>query len=43
MPTVAQTAADGSLNRVDPARADAIPPRGEPVGAASAASVEAAD
>jgi hypothetical protein len=31
MLAVAQTAADGSLGRVDPARADAIPPRGEPV------------
>jgi zinc carboxypeptidase len=28
MLTVAQTAADGSLTRVDPARADQIPPRG---------------
>lgn len=40
MLTVAQTAADGSLGRVDPARADAIPPRGAPVGTAT---VEAAD
>jgi hypothetical protein len=31
MLAVAQTAADGSLVRVDPARADAIPPRGDPV------------
>jgi hypothetical protein len=30
MLAVVQTAADGSLNRVDPARADAIPPRGDP-------------
>jgi hypothetical protein len=35
MLAVAQTAADGSLYRVDPARADAIPPRGEPVGQAT--------
>jgi hypothetical protein len=40
MLTVGQTAADGSLKRVDPARADAIPPRGEPIGVES---VEAAD
>jgi hypothetical protein len=40
MLTVAQTAADGSVTRIDPARADAIPPRGAPVGAES---VEAAD
>ena len=40
MLTVAQTAADGSVKRIDPARADAIPPRGEPVGVES---VEAAD
>lgn len=31
MLAVAQTAADGSLNRVDPALADAIPPRGEEI------------
>jgi zinc carboxypeptidase len=31
MLAVVQSAADGSLRRVDPARADAIPPRGEPV------------
>lgn len=31
MLAVVQTAADGSLYRVDPARADAIPPRGDPV------------
>ncbi|MPZ85014.1 MAG: peptidase M14 [Actinophytocola sp.] len=31
MLAVAQTAADGSANRIDPARADAIPPRGEPI------------
>ncbi|OLF19007.1 M14 family zinc carboxypeptidase [Actinophytocola xanthii] len=37
MLAVAQTAADGSLRRVDPARADAIPPRGEPVGTEIAA------
>ncbi|HEX6353759.1 M14 family zinc carboxypeptidase [Actinophytocola sp.] len=30
MLAVVQTAADGSLDRVDPARADAIPPRGDP-------------
>lgn len=30
MLAVAQTAADGSLRHVDPARADAIPPRGDP-------------
>jgi hypothetical protein len=30
MLAVAQTAADGSLRRVDPALADAIPPRGDP-------------
>jgi Zinc carboxypeptidase len=34
MLAVAQKAADGSLRRVDPARADAIPLRGNPVGAA---------
>jgi hypothetical protein len=31
MLTVAQTAADGSADRIDPARADAIPPRGDAV------------
>ena len=31
MLAVVQSAADGSLQRVDPARADAIPPRGAPV------------
>lgn len=31
MVAVVQSAADGSLRHVDPARADAIPPRGEPV------------
>jgi len=31
MLAVVQAAADGSLGRVDPARADAIPPRGDPV------------
>jgi hypothetical protein len=31
MVAVVQTAADGSLDRVDPALADAIPPRGAPV------------
>jgi hypothetical protein len=31
MVAVVQSAADGSLLRVDPARADAIPPRGEPI------------
>lgn len=31
MLAVAQTAADGSLRRVDPALADTIPPRGDPV------------
>jgi hypothetical protein len=40
MLSVAQTAADGSLERIDPARADAIPLRGAPVGAET---VEAAD
>jgi hypothetical protein len=34
MLAVAQKAADGSLRRVDPARADAIPLRGNPVGVA---------
>lgn len=43
MLTVAQTAADGSLTRIDPARADAIPPRGAPIGVESVESVEAAD
>ncbi|MFC4853739.1 M14 family zinc carboxypeptidase [Actinophytocola glycyrrhizae] len=43
MLTVSQTAADGSLKRVDPARADAIPPRGAPVGAGAGATVEATD
>jgi hypothetical protein len=33
MLAVAQTSADGSLNRIDPARADAIPPRGDPIAA----------
>jgi Zinc carboxypeptidase len=36
MLAIAQTAADRSLYRVDPARADAIPPRGEPIEAATA-------
>jgi hypothetical protein len=36
MLAIAQTAADGSLRRIDPARADAIPPRGEPVSATTA-------
>lgn len=40
MMTVAQSAADGSLDRVDPTRADAIPLRGDPVGSEA---VEAAD
>jgi hypothetical protein len=40
MLAVAQTAADGSLYRVDPARADAIPPRGDPI---QAARLDAAD
>lgn len=38
MLTVAQTAADGSLKRVDPARAEAIPPRGAPAGTATDAA-----
>lgn len=42
MLAVAQTAADGSLQRVDPARADAIPPRGEPI-EDPAALLDAAD
>ncbi|HEY0447761.1 M14 family zinc carboxypeptidase [Actinophytocola sp.] len=37
MLAIAQTAADGSLHRVDPARADAIPPRGEPIRSVTAA------
>ena len=36
MLAIAQTAADRSLHRIDPARADAIPPRGEPIEAAGA-------
>ena len=36
MLAVARTAADRSLYRIDPARADAIPPRGEPIEATSA-------
>ncbi len=36
MLAVAQTAADGSVHRIDPARADAIPLRGDPVGATTA-------
>jgi hypothetical protein len=36
MLAVAQTAADGSVRRIDPARADAIPLRGEPIRAAMA-------
>jgi hypothetical protein len=40
MLAVAQTAADGSVRRIDPARADAIPPRGPAV---RAAAVDAAD
>jgi hypothetical protein len=36
MLAVAQTAADVSLYRIDPARADAIPPRGDPIQAAGA-------
>lgn len=40
MLAVAQAAADGSVNRIDPARADAIPERGEPV---RAATIDAAD
>lgn len=31
MHAIAKSAADGSLGKVDPAQADAIPPRGEPV------------
>lgn len=31
MLAVAQTAADGSLRRIDPAQAETIPPRGEPI------------
>jgi hypothetical protein len=42
MLAVAQTAADGSLRHVDPARADAIPPRGDAV-TAVAAVADAAD
>ena len=34
MLAVAQTAADGSVHRIDPARADAIPPRGDAIRAA---------
>jgi hypothetical protein len=37
MLAVVQTAADGSLRRVDPARADAIPPRGDAVQASVSA------
>jgi hypothetical protein len=40
MLAIAQAAADGSLSRIDPALADAIPPRGEP--ADTAAELEAA-
>jgi hypothetical protein len=40
MLAVAQTTADGSLGRVDPARADAIPLRGDPV---RTATVDATD
>jgi hypothetical protein len=36
MLAVAQTAADGSVKRIDPARADAIPLRGDPVQALTA-------
>jgi hypothetical protein len=43
MLTIAQTAADGSVRRIDPARADAIPPRGAPIGGEAVASVEVAD
>jgi hypothetical protein len=35
MLAVAQTAADGSVRRIDPARADAIPLRGDPIRAAA--------
>jgi hypothetical protein len=42
MLAVAQTAADGSVRHVDPARADAIPPRGDPISATPAAT-DAAD
>lgn len=42
MLAVAQTAADGSLNRVDPALAEAIPPRGEEIETAGALA-DAAD
>ncbi len=40
MLAVVQTAADGSLNRIDPARADAIPPRGDPI---DARTIDSAD
>jgi hypothetical protein len=42
MLAIAQTEADGSVHRIDPARADAIPLRGDPIGAATVAS-DAAD
>lgn len=38
MLAVGQTAADGSVNRIDPALADAIPPRGDEIGAELAAT-----
>jgi hypothetical protein len=46
MLAVARTAADGSVRHIDPARADAIPPRGDPIpatGKAATAATDAAD
>ncbi|MFC7549877.1 M14 family zinc carboxypeptidase [Plantactinospora sp. GCM10030261] len=42
MLVIAQSAADGSLWRIDPDRADAIPPRGEPADRSPAEAREAA-